>query len=187
MTTVDQYRSQILAELTTSLQTIQPEEIDRLKKTLHQANRIFVAGKGRSGLQMRAFAMRLMHLNRHVFVVDDVTTPGIIQGDLLLIGSGSGRTPSLIEYAHRAKGQQAKLALITGNDQSPIAAQADVMVRIAASNPKSERKDHPASILPMGSRFEHTLGLLCEMITLQLMDDLNMTSDEMFTRHANLE
>ena len=52
---------------------------------------------------MRGFAMRLMHLGLQVYVVDDVTTPAIKTEDLLIIGSASGNTKSLVQYAGQAK------------------------------------------------------------------------------------
>lgn len=40
-----------------------------------------------------------MHLGLQVYVVDDVTTPAIKTEDLLIIGSASGNTKSLVQYA----------------------------------------------------------------------------------------
>ena len=59
------------------------------------ARTVFVAGSGRSGLAMRSFAMRLIHLGLSAHVVGETTTPRITDRDLLLIGSGSGSTPGL--------------------------------------------------------------------------------------------
>jgi D-arabinose 5-phosphate isomerase GutQ len=39
----------------------------------------------------------------------------------------------------------------------------------------------------MGSLFEVTLGLLLDLVIIQLMDELGLDGDQMFTRHANLE
>lgn len=77
----------ILDSLSSTIHEVDIGQIDTLQEALLKAKRIFIAGKGRTGLQMRAFARRLMHLGLPVHVVDDVTTPGIERGDLLLIGS----------------------------------------------------------------------------------------------------
>ncbi len=74
------------------LHSVDSDDLDQLKQMLLDAERIFIVGKGRSGLQMNGFAMRLMHLGLPVHVVGSVTTPNITANDLLLIGSGSGRT-----------------------------------------------------------------------------------------------
>jgi 6-phospho-3-hexuloisomerase len=39
----------------------------------------------------------------------------------------------------------------------------------------------------MGSLFEQSLGLMLDIVILQLMDELGMDAEQMFTRHANLE
>jgi 6-phospho-3-hexuloisomerase len=177
--------NEICAELLTTLKGVSEAELAALRQAILDANRIFVAGKGRSGLFMRAFAMRLMHLGLTVYVVDDVTTPAIGAGDLLVIGSGSGSTASLAQYATRAKSLQARLALITTAGDSPIGAQADYIVFIPAPSPK--RESAGTSIQPMANLFEQTLLLVLDVLTIQLMSDLNLTSEQMFARHANLE
>ncbi len=42
---------------------------------LLSAKRIYVMGAGRSGLIAKAFAMRLMHLGMHSYVVGETITP----------------------------------------------------------------------------------------------------------------
>lgn len=177
----------ILADLSVTLQAIDSEQIDTLQQAILQAERIFVAGKGRTGLQMKAFAMRLMHLGLTVHVIDEVTTPSIQAGDLLIIGSGSGRTTSLVRYAQTVQITGASLATITGNPTSPIAEVAQSIVVIPASNYKSGNQNETESVLLMGSLFEHTLGLLCDLMTIQLKKELNQSEDDMNSRHANLE
>jgi 6-phospho-3-hexuloisomerase len=173
------------AELSHVLASVDENAVAALRAAILDANRVFITGKGRSGLQMRGLAMRLMHMGLLVHVVDDVTTPGIGAGDLLIIGSGSGRTPSLVHYAQRAKQERATVALITIAETSPLGEYADVCIRLAASTPKLA--DARPSLLPLGSSFELALGILLDVIVIQLMDERHTTSDEMFTRHANLE
>lgn len=166
---------------------ISAEQIDQFRQLLRQANRIFTDAKGRSGLHMRGFAMRMMHAGFIVHAVDDVTTPSIASGDLLVIGSGSGRTPTLVSHAAKAKMQGAKIALITGTPDSAIAQQADCVVFIPSPTPKAGQSSVGASQQPMANLFEQSLGILLDVTVMQLMDELNLTSDQMFTRHANLE
>lgn len=187
MSDFQQLTQAILKEVDDSLRSVAPEALDRLRQSIRGAARIYVAGKGRSGLYMRAFAMRLMHLGLAVHVVDDVTTPGICEGDLLIIGSGSGATASLVNYAEKAKKAGAYVVLITAAKTSPVGNLADRVVHISAPSPKTAAPDVKASIQPMANLFEQALGLLLDIVTIQLMDDLNMTSEQMFARHANLE
>jgi 6-phospho-3-hexuloisomerase len=177
----------VLGELGQALGGVADSDLADLRQAILKADRVFVSGKGRSGLQIRGFAMRLMHMGLRVHVVDDVTTPSVHEGDLLIIGSGSGRTPSLVGHATKAKSHGAQVALITIAEQSAIGDQADFVVRIAASTPKLDEVGQAASILPMGSLFEQALGILLDILIVQLMEAVGTNSDEMFTRHANLE
>jgi 6-phospho-3-hexuloisomerase len=174
-------------EIETALRQVDAAEVEELKNAILSAARVFLVGKGRSGLQMRAFAMRLMHMGLTVYVVDDITTPRIASGDLLLIGSGSGRTPSLVQYASIAKSEGATLGLITIDVASSIAAQADYLVRIQASSTKLEADVYLTSVQPMGTLYEQVLGILLDILIVQLMESLGLTEQEMFSRHANLE
>ena len=177
----------ISADIRRALRQVDPAQVDDICAAITAAERVFIAGKGRSGLQMRAFAMRLMHLGLHVHVVDDVTTPAIGAGDLLLIGSASGRTSSLLRYVDAVRETGAALAAFTGNPNSPIAQAAEALVYIPASNFKAGRQTGVDSVLVMGSLFEHCLGLLCDLIIIRLKATLGIEEAAMNARHANLE
>ena len=74
---------------------------------------------------MRALGTRLMHLGKTVYVVGESTTPSIQAGELLILGSGSGQTSTLLAIAQKAKHQGAKILLFTTNPSSPLANLAD--------------------------------------------------------------
>lgn len=177
----------ISSEIQDTLAITDSRALEDFRALILQASRIFVSGKGRSGLQMRGFAMRLMHLGLQVHVVDDVTTPAIKDGDLLILGSGSGNTRSLVNYALKAREVGAKIALITISNTSTLKEMADNVVYVDAPTPKAEVGTARTSIMPMGSLFEFSMGILLEIVLIQLMNQLGMTSDSMFERHANLE
>jgi 6-phospho-3-hexuloisomerase len=180
--------TEVINELRAALRSVDPEAVNSLRQDIIDARRVFVAGQGRSGLRMQGFATRLMHLDQDAHVVGGATTPAIGPGDLLIIGSGSGETASLAVYARRARELNAQVVLITIAEESTIGQLADVVIRIAAASPKL--KDHAGgtpSIQPLGSLFEQALGLLLDIVVIQLMDDLNIDQNAMFVRHANLE
>ena len=52
-------------------------EMERFADAILKADRIFVAGAGRSGFVARAFANRLMHMGLTVYFVGEPTTPAI--------------------------------------------------------------------------------------------------------------
>ena len=170
------------------LQSVSPEQMDAAVEAIDGARRIFLAGAGRSGLVMRAFAMRLMHLGKTVHLVGDVTTPAIGEHDLLVIGSGSGNTAGLRTMAGQAKESGARILLFTIQPDSPMGRLAEDIVQIAAPSPKAESAaETMRSLQPMGSLFEQTLFLLCDSLVVVLMQKNDLSSEAMFTRHANLE
>ncbi len=198
--------SMIHAEIGGALGAIDAEAGERLEERILQARRVFLAGAGRSGLIIRAFAMRLMHLGLQVYVVGETTTPAIEAGDLLVIGSGSGETAGLLAMAEKARALRAAVALVTIHPGSSIGRQADLVVRLPGTTPKAAPKaqgqagppmSRPGprprapqpqeSIQPRASLFEQAMLLLFEAVVLGLMERRGYDPERMFVRHANLE
>lgn len=177
----------ITKELEATLGSINEEQTVQLVDCIQQAKRIFIAGRGRSGLMVNCFAMRLMHMGKKVFVVGEIVTPSIEKGDLLLIASGSGETGSLVSMAKKCKEIGARLATVTIFPEATIGRLADVVIRISAPTAKSDQKANIESIQPMGSLFEQSVLLYLDYVVLRLMEVNNTTSEIMFRLHANLE
>jgi 6-phospho-3-hexuloisomerase len=137
---------------------------------------------------MRALGMRLMHLGKTVYVVGETTTPGIAAKNLLILGSGSGRTASLLAMARQARSYDAKILLFTTDTTSPMAKLADqlVLVPVPSLRINEGERDHP-SIQPMGTLFEQSLLILCDSLILELMRQTGVSAAHMLVRHANLE
>lgn len=177
----------IVNELNTTLNSINEKDANEFVKLINEANEVFCAGAGRSGFQVKGFAMRLMHMGINSYVVGETCTPNITSDGILVICSGSGETKSLVNHANKAKEVGAKIALITINPLSTIGKMADVVVEISAPSPKSAKEGQIKSIQPMGSLFEQSEGLFMDIAILKLMEIKNMTSETMFGRHANME
>jgi 6-phospho-3-hexuloisomerase len=174
--------ARVLAELEGTLRGVEAAQLDALRAAIRTSGRIFVVGRGRSGLMLRAFAMRLMHLGLTAYVVDETTTPAIGADDLLIVGSGSGGTEVLIAAAARARAHGAQVALLTANPDAPLLTHADLLVYIPAPH-----KHSPGGAQPMGTPFEQALLVLLDVVILQLMDELGETGESMIGRHANLD
>lgn len=174
----------ILKEICRCMKSVKEEDIRALSQMIAEKNRIFCDGAGRSRLQMEAFAMRLAQMGFSASAVGEVTAPPVGKNDLLIIGSASGKTGSLLEHASKAKDEGAAVAAVTADLFSPLAEKADLIVEIRAS-----AKDRATrySIQPMGSLFEQSLGILCDSLVLTLMEEGGITGDEMYRRHSNLE
>lgn len=177
----------VLGELGQLFDRLDESELDRLAQAIVDSGVVFAAAAGRSGMLLRCAAMRLMHLGKPAYVVGEIVTPPIHEGDLLLIASGSGETGSLVSMAKKAKGLGAKIALVTANPRSTIAGLADVAVTLPAPTPKAEVRDYVASEQPMGNLFEQSMFITMDIVVMELMAKLGKTSEMMFTRHANLE
>lgn len=177
----------IITELSAVLRSVDSAAVDKAVGYITKAPKIFVAGAGRSGYMMRAFAMRLMHGGVSSFVVGDTETPGAFEGDLLILGSGSGETESLIVYARKAKKLGLNVIVVTGFPDSALGKLADTVIQISAPTPKSEKKSEIISVQPMGSLFEQALLLCMDAIVMEVMEAKGLNSDIMFRRHANLE
>lgn len=177
----------IVEELNTVLSKIDQKKAEAFIEKILFADRIFFSGAGRSGLMVKAAAMRLMHLGLKSFVVGETITPGITEGDLLIIGSGSGETASLITMAEKASDIGATVGLITIYPDSSIGKLASEIIEIKAATPKFSKVQKFSSIQPMGSLFEQSLLITLDCLIIGLMDKLDRRSDNMFTLHANLE
>ncbi len=185
---MDVVTEQVLTELTACVRQVRAESLVQAGELIESAARIFVAGAGRSGLCMRALGMRLMHMGKTVHVVGETTTPSITAADLLIIGSGSGRTASLLSMAGKARRSKAMILLFTTDAASPLAEMADHCVVIPAPSYMAyEGSPRLTSVQPLGTLFEQSMFILCDSLILTLMQRMGVSAVEMLERHANLE
>ncbi|MBL0885956.1 6-phospho-3-hexuloisomerase [Myceligenerans indicum] len=171
-------------ELIQRLRALGDAPMDGLASRMESARRVFVHGAGRSGLALRMVAMRLMHLGLKVHVVGEVTAPAIGRGDLLLVASGSGRTPGVVRAAETATDVGAQVAALTTAADSPLARLSSVVVLPAAH--KTDRTA-TASVQYAGSLFEQGVLLVGDALFHLLWQRGGQTADGLWHRHANLE
>ena len=169
----------LLDELTRLAAAVPEEAILRCAQKISAHDRIFVYGAGRSGLMLRALAMRLAQMGRTVYAVGECTTPAISEGDLLLVASASGTTHSVCRFVQIALDCGADVLVITAREASPLTAlsPADAVL------PAPSKDETGASIQPMGSLFEQALLLFEDAVVCRMEAD----APEMRRRHANLE
>ena len=149
------------------------------------ADSIFLMGMGRSGLMMKAAAMRLMHLGFRVYVVGETTTPAIGKGDLLIAGSGSGTTKSIVQAATTAKKVDAEVACFTTDSDSALALLSDCMVVLPAA--QKQLANESVSTQYAGSLFEQALLMAFDALIQVLWKNDGSTAAELWKRHANIE
>ena len=176
----------IIDELRENAKTINDEDLKAVEKLITEAKRIFIGGAGRSGFAARGFSNRLMHLGYTVYFVGEPTTPSIQEGDLLIVGSGSGNTASLVSNSQKAKDQGAKVATLTMFPENKIGSMADATIKIPGVTEKVEGKGK-ASVQASGSSFEELSWITYDAMVMDLMKITNQTDKDLFKRHANME
>ena len=174
----------ILDELKGNAKQIDNEGLESVEKLITEAKRIFVGGAGRSGFAARGFSNRLMHLGYTVYFVGEPTTPSIQEGDLLILGSGSGNTASLVS---NAKDQGAKVATLTMFPENKIGSMADAIIKIPGVTEKCVDQNKGGSVQASGSSFEELSWITYDAMVMDLMRITNQNSEDLFKRHANME
>lgn len=185
MKTSDYVRA-ILSELSEHSPVIQDEQAEQLVKSILAARKVFVAGAGRSGLMGKSFAMRLTHIGVKAYVIAETNTPAFTSEDLLIVGSGSGQTETLLVLAKKARAIGGSVASFTLSTESPIADLSDEVILLSGA-PKDQREGQHHTIQPMGSLFEQSLLLMYDAIILRLMEMKELDTHKMYGYHANLE
>jgi 6-phospho-3-hexuloisomerase len=160
-------------DLVRVLRGVKAADLRAFEEAVLSSHRAFVTGLGRTGLMMRGFAMRLMHLGRRAYHVGDVITPAIRRDDLLIIGSRTGRSPVV--------------AVVTANPQSMVARRADVVLAIDDRAIVERRKRRQEPYLPLGSLFEQALLLVLDQTVVDLMDALDLTERDLARIHTRFE
>ena len=186
---VSKHTGDIVNELGRALAGVDDGAGAALAEAILRANRVFVCGAGRSLLMIRTLAMRLMQLGKTAYVVGETVTPAIRQGDLLIVGSGSGETAALTIMAKKAKAIGAELALITIVPDSTIGKLADSVIAVHVPSSKVADSGGESSVQPGASLFEQSLLLLCDGLVLELTERMGLTDVNglLMQNHANLE
>jgi 6-phospho-3-hexuloisomerase len=164
---------------------INPQEIDVLVHKIKAAKRIFIMAAGRSGLALKMAAMRFMHLGYSVYVVGETVTPAILEGDLLLVASGSGTTSTVLSAVEKATKQKASVVAITADSKSRLAELAENILLINAAT----KTDFGISVSAQyaGTLFEQFTLFILESVFMSLWQESGLTKEDLWPKHANLE
>lgn len=176
----------LAAELSESIERIDPAQIAAITDAIRSAGAVHLIGVGREGLATRAFAMRLMHLGVAAHWIWDDTTPSIGPGDLLIATSGSGQIGHIDYVARRALEHGARLCVVTADPRGRTAEAAEVTLVVPGAA-YGAGDDVVASIQPMGSLFEQALLVTFDLIVLELMALGDKEFDDLSRRHRNVE
>ena len=188
MTTATSFRECeqiIINELSDVLSNVDENQIDELVDLITGARKVFFVGVGRVELALEAIAKRLAHLSIDTVMVGQITEPAICDKDLLIVGSGSGKTGFPLFIAGKAKSFGAKVARIGIVEDCPMKQYTDLFVHVpAAGKPGSGTKP---SEQPMTSLIEQSLLLVGDAIAMSLVRKQDIDLDSLWEFHANLE
>ena len=165
----------VLGELERVFSELPLSAAEGFRDELLRHERVFFHGAGRSGLMLRALAMRLAQAGRTVYIAGDTVTPAIREGDLLVVASASGTTDSVRRYARIARECGADVVCITSEGSPLLAEYPGIALKV------STKDSAEGSAQVMGSLFEQSVLIFADTVV-QLLDTSGMRA-----RHANLE
>jgi 6-phospho-3-hexuloisomerase len=151
------------------------------------ARRILCHSAGRTGLMLRAFVMRLVHLGCDAHMVGDVTAPPIGAGDLLLVNAATGDLPSAIAHLASASRAGARRVVLTAATTGAAREAADRVFVLPAQTMLDDTGAARRSALPMGSQYELALLVATELVVLDIMRMTRTDFAAMRRRHANIQ
>jgi len=176
----------ILDEIASVLNDSDFSKIDLFESNLINSKKIVVFGAGRVGFMMKSFSMRLNHLGKESYFLGDVNVPKIGSEDLVLIGSGSGNTSSVVNIVQVALKHNIDIISITANPKSFVAENSRLSILLNCPNKDTMDKDN-LSKQPMTTLFEQSLFVLLDSVVLNLMRRMGQTNELMLERHNILE
>lgn len=177
-------REQVAQTAGEALIAISQEELDALCQAILDARRIFVAGWGRAGNVIRLLSMNCSQMGLKTHIVGDNSTPSIHEGDLLVIGSGSGNTDTMKILADQAKEHGAKLALVTSRRGSYIEQKADLTVHIPVKHSSEDQYHQPIALSLV---FYQATVMMVDCVMAYLMEEKVQTFKDVKYYHNNLE
>ena len=169
----------ILLEIKTMWKLQNKESISDFvdKLCFHLDNNIVGVAAGRMGYSLRAFIMRLSHMNYYSYMIGDTNLPKIGKNDMIIVNSSSGNTPTNVLYAQQAKKEDSLIFSITTDKDSKIATLSDCHLLIPKIN----------SQLLMKSIYEQYTYLLLDYIITLIIEKNKLSFQSISSNHSILE
>lgn len=176
----------VLSEIDKTFETSNFMELENFINKIVTAQKIVLFGAGRVGLMMKTFAMRLNHLGLNSYFVGELNLPATGLGDLIIIGSGSGNTKSVVSIAQIAQSKNLDVISVTSNINSSIANLSTSVIHLNCQTKESDPTSR-LSVQPMTTLFEQSLLIFLDSLVLELMTELKESNESMSRRHNVIE
>lgn len=167
----------ILKEIDECLSLTTKEHIEQIVELIKSKERIITIGAGRMGYSLKAFSMRLSHLGYNSFHIGDTNLPRIDKNDLIIIGSGSGETKTIVEYAKIAKSVNCSIVLVTHEPLSSIGIISNLIIPIKKIKTRQIMK----------SVYEQSTYILYDFICSSLVNTFSLDIKWIESNHSILE
>lgn len=175
-----------LTQLQHELPVTQLQNFLNILQHAYSSNRsVFVYGLGRSQMIGKAFAMRLMHLGFHAYVIGETVTPAVKTGDVFLVISKTLSGNSVVAAIQAAQQHQAQTVILTATRAHALVQQATASIIIP--DLKSRAAQSAETVLPLGTLFEVTTLVLLDGVVAELMQLLSIPEATMAAHHANIQ
>ena len=175
---IKQRLPRVIDELSAMANQLDADALNRLADEIQRAPKVFFSGQGRSGLMIKAIAVRLMHIGVPVFVAGESNTPAIGPGELLVAVSSSAKTQTTLAHIAAARKAGAKIALVSAKPAPGI--DADITVCLPA-------RTSVATAQHAGSLFEQSLLITGDAIAWRIQNERGEPDANLDKRHANLQ
>jgi 6-phospho-3-hexuloisomerase len=160
---------------------------EKMVQIMLKAPRLFVTGKGRSGLIAESFAMRMMQMGFEVHVPGEATCPRIKMGDLMIAISCSGTTMTTVQLARIAHNVGAEVIAVTADPDSPLCAQAGHVVLVPVTG-RDVKESYRYVLGPYNNTlFEEAVLLFCDAMLYSILGREGIPARLLQERHTNLE
>lgn len=176
---------EVMKEINQVMALVDSNQLASLMSYYTKDKKIFVSGAGRSGFQAKGFAMRLMHLGYQSYVMGETITPPLHSGDLFVAISGSGTTKKVLMEAEAAKKKGLMVLAVTSVKDSSLAQLADAVLIVPGATKNGEGAVHSVQLL--SSLFDQTLHITLDILCLMLSNRDNISKEDVYNGHVNIE
>jgi len=134
-------------------------------------------GAGRMGYSLRAFIMRLGHIGYDATFIGDTVVPRVSKGDLVIVNSSSGRTPTIALLASQAKDAGASIISVCSASDTPIGKLSSVCLTYGDFKSRQMMK----------TAFEQFTFVLFDAMAHDIVGSLQLDVDKISHNHSILE
>lgn len=182
----------VQSEINEVLQSVDDDKLKDLVDLLSRKDvKVLGYSAGRMGFGLKAFMMRLNHIGIPAYWFGDNYVPPMGENDIFICCSNSGSTKSVVSIMEIFKNKShGKVVSFVGNEDSVMGKSADLTIKFKTCNGGLNSSDDPSkinSIQPMTTLTEQSMFILFDIITMMLIEKLNINISNTKKFHSNVE